>query len=306
MEKGLCRHANVHVAFFANKGKQKAMNNWKHWLEIIRNALKKFASGKHFPLMKFVGILFVTMIIFSIYSYRSEPVKVFKTEIKQSDVREFFAPSEFPVGMLTVNLRDTSKIQPTPMDSSSQNFLLIGDSMLETLGYRLNDYCRKNKHKMNSVIWYSSSTLWYGNCDTISYFINKFKPTYVILVIGANELFIRDIKSRDKLVKNIIRQVGETKYIWVGPPNWKEDTGINDLIVRNAGPRKYYPSKKLKYERFKDGAHPTKKSGYMWMDSVASFIMNKSMYPVLLNYPDTPAKKNPPTTLLGPHPPKGL
>jgi hypothetical protein len=282
------------------------MKNKKSRLEFIKDHLKKFSSGKHFPLMKFTGVMFATLVILTIYSYRSEPVKIFHTEIKQSDVREFFAPSELPVGMLTVNRRDTSGIKPTPVDSSSQHFLLIGDSMLETLGYRLNDYCRKNKHTMNSVIWYSSSTLWYGNCDTISYFINKFKPTYVILVIGANELFVRDIKSRDKLVKNILRQVGNLKYFWVGPPNWKEDTGINDLILRNVGPMRYYPSKKLKYERFKDGAHPTKKSGYMWMDSVASFIMNKSMYPVLLNFPDTPAKKNPPTTLLGPHPPKGL
>jgi len=128
----------------------------------------------------------------------------------------------------------------------------------------------------------------------------------VILVIGANELFIRDIKRRDKFVKNILRQIGNLKYFWVGPPNWKEDTGINDLILRNVGPRRYYPSKKLKYERNRDGAHPTKKSGYMWMDSVATFIMNKSMYPVLLNYPDAQEKNGPPTTLLMPHAPKGL
>lgn len=267
---------------------------------------KKFAAGKHFPLLKFVGIMLITMITLTIYSYRSEPIKILKTKIKQSDIKDFLTPSELPVGMLAVNLRDKTKVQSAPMDSSSQRFLLIGDSMLETLGYRLNDYCRKNGHTMNSVIWYSSSTLWYGNSDTISYFINKFNSTYVILVIGANELFIRDIRSRDRLVKNILRQLGDRKYIWIGPPNWKKDTGINDLILRNTGPRQYYPSKNLTYERFKDGAHPARKSCYMWMDSVATFIMNKSMYPVLLNYPDTPAGKYPPMTLLGPHPPKGL
>jgi hypothetical protein len=282
------------------------MNKRKSLLERTFIIFKKITSEKHFPLLKFVGIMIVTMTFLSIYSYRSEPVKIFNAEIRQSAIRDFFAPTELPLGMLLVNSRNKPKMQKTPMDSSSQHFLLIGDSMLETLGYRLNDYCRKNKHTMNSVIWYSSSTLWYGNCDTIAYFIKKFNPTYVILVIGANELFIRDIKSRDRLVKNILRQVGKLKYFWVGPPNWKEDTGINDLILRNVGPRRYYPSKKLKYERFKDGAHPTRKSGYMWMDSVAAFIMNKSMYPVLLKFPDTISRKNPPTTLIGPHPPKGL
>jgi hypothetical protein len=294
------------VAFFTIKRKQKKMNNRKSSLKIFFRIFKKFASEKHFPLLKFVGIMITTMIFLTIYSYKSEPIKIFKTEIKQSAIKEFFTPSELPIGMLAVNSMNKSKMQKTPMDSSSQHFLLIGDSMLETLGYRLNDYCKKNKHTMNSVIWYSSSTLWYGNCDTISYFIKKFNPTYVILVIGANELFIKDIKSRYKLIKNILRQVGNLKYLWVGPPNWKEDTGINDLILRNVGPRRYYPSKKLKYERFNDGAHPTKSSGYMWMDSVAAFIMNKSMYPVLLNFPDTPVIKNPPTILLGPYPPNGL
>ncbi len=280
--------------------------NRKIWMKKIKKIFKKSATGKHFPLLKFVGIMLITMVALTIYSYRSEPIQILKTEIKQSEIQDFFTPSELPVGMLEVNLRDKTKIQETHIDSSSQRFLLIGDSMLETLGYRLNDYCRKNGHTMNSVIWYSSSTLWYGNSDTISYFINKFNPTYVILVIGANELFIRDIKSRDRLVKNILRQVGDRKYIWIGPPNWKKDTGINDLILRNAGPSRYYPSKNLTYERFKDGAHPTRKSGYMWMDSVATFIVKKSMYPVLMNYPNMPASKHPPMTLLGPHPPKGL
>ena len=142
--------------------------------------------------------------------------------------------------------------------------------------------------------------------NTIYYFINLYKPTYVILVIGANELFIRDINSRDKFVKNIIRQVGKIKYVWIGPPNWTEDTGINDLILKNVGTDRFYPSKNLTFERYKDGAHPTRKSGYMWMDSVASFIMHKSKYPILMNLPDTSATRSPNLILLSPNPPKGF
>ena len=58
-------------------------------------------------------------------------------------------------------------------DTTKQKFLLIGDSMLEGLGLRMNDYCNANGHEMHQVIWYSSSTLWYGNCDTIRYFVEK-------------------------------------------------------------------------------------------------------------------------------------
>ena len=270
----------------------------------IHSFIKK-VSNKISPLAQFAYLLVCSWILFSFYSYRAQPFKILKLEIKQSGIKEFIAPTEFPVGIMLGRRSDKTGVKHT-IDSTSQHFLLIGDSMLETLRYRLNDYCRKNKHTMNAVIWYSSSTLWYGNCDTLSYFVNKFNPTYVILVIGGNELFIRDIRSRDKFVKNILKQIGNRKYFWVGPPNWKEDTGINSLIERNVGPRRYYPSKKLTFERVRDGAHPTRKSGYMWMDSIAAFIMKKSMYPVLLNYPDTPSTKGPPTILLGPHPPKGL
>jgi hypothetical protein len=282
------------------------MRNGRILLNRFIHSLKTNVSDKISPLARFAILLVVSLILFSFYSYRAQPFKVLKTEIKQSGVKEFIAPADFPVGLLLAKRSDKTGVKPPAIDSSSQNFLLIGDSMLETLRYRLNDYCKKNKHTMNAVIWYSSSTLWYGSCDTLAYFVNKFNPTYVILVLGGNELFIRDIRSRDKFVKNILRQIGNRKYFWAGPPNWKEDTGINSLIERNVGPRRYYPSKKLTFERVKDGAHPTRKSGYMWMDSIAAFIMKKSMYPVRLNYPDTPSLNRPPTILLGPHPPKGL
>ncbi|NTW33826.1 MAG: SGNH/GDSL hydrolase family protein [Bacteroidetes bacterium] len=252
-------------------------------------------------------IFFHTLIIFTIYSFALVPIKLFNIEIKQSGIKEFISPSMLPQGKLLINSRKSSYVQHSPVDSTAQRFLLIGDSMLEGLGYRLNDYCKKNGHKMNSVIWYSSSTLWYGSCDTIAYFIKKFDPTYIVLVIGSNELFIRDIiRNRDKFVKNILRQMGDKKFIWVGPPNWKKDSGINDLIARNTGEKKYFPSKNLTFNRNSDGAHPTRQSASMWMDSIASFIMKKSMYPVILNYPDEAAKKSPPTTLLGPKPPKGI
>ena len=77
--------------------------------------------------------------------------------------------------------------------------------------------------------------------------MKKFKPTYVFLVLGANELFVRDIiKKRTKYVKNILQQLDTVKFVWVGPPNWKDDTGINTMILRNVGSDRYFPSKNLK------------------------------------------------------------
>lgn len=279
----------------------------KKILMLLNSFLKKNFKRKTSPFLRFIILFLISLIIITLYSYSDCPVKVFNYEIKQAGIKDFFSPTEPVFAYHLVNPRDKTKIEGTPVDSSAQRFLLIGDSMLEGLGLRLNDYCQENGHTMNSVIWYSSSTLWYGNCDTISYFIKKFDPTYVILVIGGNELFIRDIlKDRDTYAKHIIKQVGNLKFLWIGPPNWKKDTGINKLIVRNVGRRRYFPSLDLTYDRCRDGAHPTTKSAYSWMDSVASFMMYKSMYPVIMNVPKTKAIKNPPTTLLGPNPPSRL
>ncbi len=182
-----------------------------------------------------------------------------------------------------------------------QRILLIGDSMLEGLMRRLKDYTAYNNHKIKTVIWYSSSTKWYGNSDTLKYYINQFKPTYVFLVLGANELFISDIiKKRQKFVNHIKKQLVGVKYIWIGPPNWKDDTGINKLILKNVGAKRYFPSKNLSYRRTSDGAHPTRSSAAAWMDSVAVWVMKESMYPIMLAKPKKKAKISANVTILQP------
>lgn len=243
-----------------------------------------------------------TFLLFTLLSFSGTEIRIGEIKLKDSKIKQFFHPEVLPIA----SLADTSfreDVQSEP-DTSSQHFLLIGDSMLEFLRIRLNDYNKHNGHTMNTVIWYSSSTLWYGQCDTITHYIQKYKPTYIILVLGANELFIKDIISeRTKYTKHIISQMKDIPYIWVGPPNWKDDTGINDLILRNVGRKRYFPSKDLSYNRTKDGAHPTRKSAYKWMDSIAKFMYHEALYKVVMEFPDTFIYKAPRTEIIQPKPP---
>ena len=251
------------------------------------------------PIWKFIAALAITTAILAAYSFSDTPVDVAGTEIKQSDMKVFICGDTTPVYATEMY---TSEYTPqTGIDSTSQTILLIGDSMLEQFRWRLRDYCAENGHQMQSVIWYSSQSEWYGKTDTLKYFINKFKPTYVILILGANELFVRDIiTKRTPYVKHIIEQIDTIPFIWVGPPNWKDDTGINEMIVSNVGSRQYYPSKNLKYNRYDDGAHPKPESASMWCDSVAKFIMEKSRHPILLNPPTKKYTGSPNSTILQP------
>lgn len=235
-------------------------------------------------------------------SFSGVKIRIGSVELKDSGIRKFFYPEVLPLALMADSIEKEGT--GDQVDSSAQKFLLIGDSMLESLRIRLQDYCRKNGHTMDAIIWYSSSSLWYGQCDTLKHFINKYKPTYVLLVLGANELFIKDITTeRAEYVKNIIAQMDTIPFVWVGPPNWKDDTGINDLILRYAGKDRYFPSKDLTYERASDGAHPKRQSAFKWMDSVAVYLQTEARYKILMEVPDTFLNKVPHTEILQPNPP---
>ena len=258
-------------------------------------------------LYKVLGLFAITLVVFSVYSFAPKSYVLFDFKIKKSKIKSLFFEPVKKTDVAAVDTSAEAQKKKMQVDSAKQKFLLIGDSMLEYLRIRLNDYAKKNGHTVETVIWYSSSSLWYGTCDTLKHFIDKYGPTYVIVSLGANELFIKDIKTnRDTMVQHIINQIGDRKYLWVGPPNWKDDTGINELIVEKAGKDHYYESKKLVMKRKKDGAHPVKESAFMWADSIADFIMKRSANKVLMVKPDTFFAKVPHTEVLQPNPPPGL
>ncbi len=255
------------------------------------------------PLWQIVVLLIISFIALGFYSFKNKAFNVFGEEIRQSDIKQICEPQ---TDALAYRIQYPKTILGNPnkreaIDTTKQRILFFGDSMLEGLMWRAKAYATANGHKFFPVVWYSSSTKWYGESDTITYYIHKFKPTYVIMVLGANELFIRDIfKKRNKDVKNIIKQFDTLRYVWIGPPNWKDDTGINDMVMANMPANQYFDSRQLTYQRAKDGAHPTRRSANRWMDSIASWIMNTSRYPILLNEPKSNAKTHPHPTLLQP------
>ena len=172
-------------------------------------------------------------------------------------------------------------------DTTTQNILLIGDSMAYSLMFRVQNYCNYNHHNLNVVTWVSATTETYANCDTLEYSVNLYHPTYILFVIGANEMFVSNAAERIDNVNKIIPQTHGIRTIWIGPPNWKEDTGINDMLMRKFGPRQFFLSKNLKFTRIKgDVAHPDRPAGTMWMDSIASWIKNKSFFPIRLEKPE--------------------
>ena len=263
-------------------------------------------NKKFFPILTVLGVLIIYLLV---VSFNLLDIIIAGYALKKNKLKEYFSSIVTPEKKPLKKKHQTKKkliLQPTKItpDTSSQRILIIGDSMLEGLGPRLNDYCDENNHKLALIVWYSSNSKWYGSCDTIPYFIARFKPTYIILAIGSGDVIAYNaIIERKPYIEKILKQVQGYKYIWVGPPNWRKDSGINDLIDNLVKDGTFFLSKDLTFERESDGVHPTRKSASKWMDTIASFIMNKSSNPIMLKIPKKKTQKRPTIYMLSPKPP---
>lgn len=252
------------------------------------------------PIYRLWGILAVAFVIFFIAS-AYDNINIFGLDLKPSGMYGSVVNSDIASESESNSLQNESNIQstigaeestpeitfPQPTDTASKSILFIGDSMLEGLYPRLAAYAKHNGHKLNTVIWYSSTSQVWGECDTLSHFINQFHPDYIFVCLGANELFIKDIKKkRAKYVDHILNEIGDRHFLWIGPPNWKDDTGINDLLESKLPKGSFFLSNGMKFDRAKDGAHPTRTSAALWMDSVARWMPDNALYPIKLNRPE--------------------
>ncbi len=171
-------------------------------------------------------------------------------------------------------------------DLSKYRIMIFGDSMLEWFAKRLCDYTLENGYDLSSIIWYSSSTKLWATTDTLQYFLDRIRPDYVMLCLGSNELFVRDLSKREKYIDTIVQRIGERPFLWIGPPNWKMDTGINDLIRQRVGEGRFFDSRGLELDRAEDNMHPTRSAAALWMDTVASWLSgSEARHPLKLNRP---------------------
>ena len=236
------------------------------------------------------AILLVGLGVFYAFSNSDFNLKLGETEIKKGTFNEslFAAAPQRRTKQRDVPLPPRKKQDKVEMDTTKKTILFIGDSMVECLFPRMSAYAKKNGHKLYCVVWYSSTTEVYGTRTTLKDYINKYKPDYILITLGGNELFIRDIRQkRQKFVDELIRQMGNIPFVWIGPPNWKDDTGINDMINESVPPGCFYLSytPDQHYNRKKDGAHPKADSSILWMDRICKWIMTKSAHPIRLEAP---------------------
>lgn len=248
-------------------------------------------------------LLATALLVITALSFAEKP-SLFGMELKQSGIAKTLVKEPAPVEAAPLAVATAPAAQPKKKavpDTASQRILIIGDSMLEGLNPRLAAYAKENGHTLNSVIWYSSTTKYWGSCDTLRVFLRRYKPTFIFISLGANELFVRNIaEQREGLLKNFLRQIGDIPYVWIGPPNWKKDTGINDMIARNVPKGRFFLSNGMRFTRKADGAHPTAASASLWMDSVARWLTLHGEHPIKMKKPKAAKAQPQSVTVLQP------
>ncbi|WP_048739199.1 lipase [Prevotella bivia] len=167
-----------------------------------------------------------------------------------------------------------------------QTILFFGDSMVEGLSRRFGDYCGENGHILYSVIWYSSTTEKWATSNVLEHLIKEYHPTYLILCVGSNELFVNDLDQREEYILQIMKKVGKLPFVWISPNDWNGDTGVVDLMKKHAGEGHFFDSRPLKLHRGSDHYHPTWKSAAYWMDKTAIYLAGRQCAaPLYLQYP---------------------
>jgi len=175
-------------------------------------------------------------------------------------------------------------------DSMPQSIFIFGDSMTFNLALRLAQYAKHNGHTIHSVNWDSSNTKIWAERDTLRYYINKYRPTQIFVALGSNELYISKPETRLPYIRKILKEIDTIPYVWIGPPNWKEDGGINDLLARTCRPGTFFRSAGMEFKRKADKIHPTRESSALWVDSIMRWLP-ESAHPFVADVPSDSIKK---------------
>ena len=170
-------------------------------------------------------------------------------------------------------------------NGSVRSILIFGDSMTILVANRLAQYGAKNGYKVTSVTWDSSSSVTWSQCDTLDNYIRRANPDLIMIVLGSNELFLRDYNVRKPNIQQMLAKMGNIPYLWISPPNWKEDKGYNEFMTSVLAPGTFYNSNDLDLPRQKDHIHPTTKGGETWTDSIMKWVP-KSAHPFPAQVPD--------------------
>lgn len=248
---------------------------------MLKNKLKSAYTGLWI-------LLTGALALFVILSF-AEDVKLGEYTLKKGTFKETFISQNDesyinPLDTIATDATPIEEIKLVETDTVPKNIFLFGDSMTLNIALHMSKYAKQNGHMFHAVNWDSSNTKLWATTDTLSYFIHKYKPDFCFISLGSNEVFFKDPSTRLPFVKKIIETLGDTPFVWIGPPNWNEDTGINEMLEKICGKGRFFRSEGIELKRKSDHIHPTRQATEIWVDSIMRW-MKFSSHPILAEIP---------------------
>lgn len=155
-----------------------------------------------------------------------------------------------------------------PLSLANKTVLLIGDSMAEGVGPVLKKKVEGTGGRFIDGHERSSTILWWQGSGKLRELMERHRPDVVFVVLGANEIFMPKPEQRAPFIRQIVEEIGARPGFWIGPPSWKPDGGLVNVIEENFQPGHFYNSNDLKVPRARDGKHPTAQGYEIWTELV--------------------------------------
>jgi lysophospholipase L1-like esterase len=181
------------------------------------------------------------------------------------------APSQLTDGRAEVLSSDASASSSQEEATPPKRYRLVvhtGDSMVGGgLCKALQPKFKAEGTEFVRDVWESASIAAFAQSQRLPKLMKKYDPDLVLLTLGANDVFDRHPENMIRYVESIVKKIGNRDCYWIGPPLWKGDFGLVDVIREHASPCRFFDSKNLVLQRAGDGIHPTEKGGAMWADA---------------------------------------
>ncbi len=232
-----------------------------------------------------VSLLIITAISFVDDIYIGS-VKLKKSPIAENLTKEYKTTEEIQKQKEIALAKAEEKVKPlsSPVDSAPQSFLIFGDSMSQNIALRIAAYAKQNGHTLHTINWDSSGTRIWSRTDTLDYYIDKYKPTYIFVSLGGNEAYARNLDTYRDFVTKLLHKIGDIPFVWIGPPSLKEEHGFSDMLLETLPKGTFFRSDGLELARRKDKVHPTVEAAAYQIDSLVRW-MKYSAHPILMDYP---------------------
>jgi len=117
------------------------------------------------------------------------------------------------------------------------------------------------------------TSTWAGRMDEL---VAATQPDLVIITLGGNEIGNTQPETSARFVKRIVNATKGRPCVWMTAPLWREETGIYDVIQKNAAPCRFFETDRHltePIERRSDKIHPTPKGGEVWAGVFWTWLM---------------------------------